>query len=330
MNFSKDDTIALIGTIIIHVILLIVLYLSVLRIFIPNAEEGIYVNFGDGTMGFGEFEPQNQVAGRQGEIAINNTEPTSTPPAPLPATATQQPAVTTTPPATSKTKVTTQKEEIVTQEQDETINVAVDKKKDTEATKKRIEEDRKKAEEEAKRKAEEQRKNELAMQERKIGGQVSDAFNRSSQASRSSGTGSGTGPGSGDRNIPGLAENSSSRGQGNEPNGTGNQGSPFGNSGSGANEGIGGTGTFSLSGRTLREGGLQRPAYSAQEEGQIVLNITVDPSGNVIFAEVGKGTNIDDASMRKNAIEAAKKAKFNKIKETNNQNGTITYKYRFL
>jgi TonB family protein len=109
-----------------------------------------------------------------------------------------------------------------------------------------------------------------------------------------------------------------------------NQGNPFGNSDSGTNEGIGGTGTFSLSGRTLRDGGLHRPAYSALEEGRIVLNITVDPLGNVIFAEIGKGTNIDNASMRKSAIDAAKKSKFNKIKGTDNQNGTITYIYRLL
>ena len=59
-----------------------------------------------------------------------------------------------------------------------------------------------------------------------------------------------------------------------------------------------------------------------------MINITVDPKGNVIFAEVGRGTNIDNASMRRSALEAAKRAKFNSINEANNQSGTITYVYR--
>ena len=77
------------------------------------------------------------------------------------------------------------------------------------------------------------------------------------------------------------------------------KGSPFGNSDHGANEGVGGYGSFNLNGRSIGAGGLPRPAYTIQEEGRIVINITVDPKGNVIFAEVGRGTNIDNASMRK-------------------------------
>lgn len=110
---------------------------------------------------------------------------------------------------------------------------------------------------------------------------------------------------------------------------TGNQGSPFGNSDHGANEGVGGYGSFNLNGRSIGSGGLPRPAYTVQEEGRIVVNITVDPKGNVIFAEVGRGTNIDNASMRKSALEAARKAKFNSISGANNQSGTITYVYKF-
>ena len=95
-------------------------------------------------------------------------------------------------------------------------------------------------------------------------------------------------------------------------------GSPSGN----------GYGEFNLNGRTLGTGGLPRPAYSVQEEGRIVLNITVDPNGNVIFAEIGRGTNIDNATLRNSAREAALKAKFNRISGNNNQSGTITYGYR--
>ena len=116
--------------------------------------------------------------------------------------------------------------------------------------------------------------------------------------------------------------------QGDAETGTGNQGSPFGNSDHGANEGVGGYGSFNLNGRSIGAGGLPRPAYTIQEEGKIVINITVDPKGNVIFAEIGRGTNIDNASMRKSALDAAKRAKFNSISGANNQSGTITYVYK--
>ena len=86
-------------------------------------------------------------------------------------------------------------------------------------------------------------------------------------------------------------------------------------------------GEFNLGGRTLSAGGLPRPAYSAQEEGNIVIDITVDPRGNVILAEIGKGTTINSTAMRRSALDAARKAKFSSITGNNNQSGTITFRY---
>jgi TonB family protein len=115
--------------------------------------------------------------------------------------------------------------------------------------------------------------------------------------------------------------------EGTAASGTGNQGSTQGNAAVGSYTGVGGIG-FNLSGRTLRDGSLQRPAYVVQEEGTIVVEITVDPNGNVTQAKIQlRGTNIENPSMRKSAIEAAQKTKFNAITTTNNQIGTITYKY---
>ncbi|MDR0750690.1 MAG: energy transducer TonB [Tannerellaceae bacterium] len=185
-------------------------------------------------------------------------------------------------------------EEAVTQDMEESIALDNEKKK-KEEERRREEERRQREEAENRRRAEEQRKREEAISNR-----VAGAF----------GTGS-----------------TSEAGQGDAPAGTGNQGSPFGNTDHGASEGTGGYGTFSLQGRTLGAGGLPRPAYTVQEEGRIVINITVDPKGNVIFAEPGRGTNIDNASMRKSAIEAALRTRFNSISGTNNQSGTITYRY---
>jgi TonB family protein len=122
----------------------------------------------------------------------------------------------------------------------------------------------------------------------------------------------------------GATENS----EGNAPEGEGNLGNPFGNADHGANTGAGGYGSFNLNGRYLGAGGLPRPDYTVQVEGRIVIEITVDPDGDVIFAEIGKGTNIDNATMRESAKAAARRAKFNSIDSHNNQSGTITYIYK--
>jgi TonB family protein len=110
--------------------------------------------------------------------------------------------------------------------------------------------------------------------------------------------------------------------------GTGNQGSSQGNSGTGAYSGTGGYGSFSLDGRSLGKDGLPKPGYAVQEEGVIVVDITVNPQGKVIYAVIGKGTNIDHPAMRQSALDAAKRAQFNSISATNNQSGKITYRYQ--
>ncbi|MDR2805117.1 MAG: TonB family protein [Dysgonamonadaceae bacterium] len=116
--------------------------------------------------------------------------------------------------------------------------------------------------------------------------------------------------------------------QGTADAGSGNQGSPQGNAAGGVASGEGGVGSFNLSGRSLRGGGLQRPAYDVQEEGSIVVEITVNPQGDVVQAEVRlRGTNIENANMRRSAVEAARKTKFNGIAGSQNQIGTITYRY---
>jgi len=114
--------------------------------------------------------------------------------------------------------------------------------------------------------------------------------------------------------------------QGTETTGSGIQGDSQSTTTTGSSSGSG-YGEFNLNGRTLGPGGLPAPADKGQEEGKIVINITVNPSGNVILAEIGRGTNIENTIMRKSALEAAKKATFNRIRENNNQPGTITYKY---
>ena len=214
-----------------------------------------------------------------------------------------------TPPAPEPTPEPTPvvpKQDLITQDLEESVSLD-EKKKEEQKKKKEEEEKRRKEEAEKERLRKEQEARKRAAEERRkqqeaISNKVAGAFG-----------------------IGQAAGNS----QGEAPSGTGNQGSPFGNSDHGANEGVGGYGSFNLNGRSIGAGGLPRPAYTIQEEGRIVINITVNPKGDVIFAEIGKGTNIDNASMRKSALEAARKAKFNSISGANNQSGTITYLYRF-
>lgn len=113
--------------------------------------------------------------------------------------------------------------------------------------------------------------------------------------------------------------------KGSSDSGAGVEGSKDGNSSTGAKSGVGGYGTFNLGGRSIGEGGLPRPAYNVQEEGRVVVSITVNPAGQVIATSINRQTNTVNATLRKAAEDAAKKARFNSVDGMNNQTGTITY-----
>ena len=113
--------------------------------------------------------------------------------------------------------------------------------------------------------------------------------------------------------------------KGTAESGTGVEGSKNGNSSTGATTGTGGYGTFDLGGRSIGEGGLPRPIYNVQEEGRVVVSITVNPAGHVIATSIKRQTNTVNAALRKAAEDAAKKARFNAVDGINNQTGTITY-----
>ena len=116
--------------------------------------------------------------------------------------------------------------------------------------------------------------------------------------------------------------------KGTSNSGQGIQGSPTGNSADGKTSGVGGYGTFDLNGRSLGPGGLPRPVYNVQEEGRVVVTITVNPAGQVIHTSINKRTNTANAALRKAAEDAARKARFNVVDGVNNQTGTITYYFK--
>jgi len=114
-------------------------------------------------------------------------------------------------------------------------------------------------------------------------------------------SGGGTGAGSGDGT------------------GVGNQGNPFGT-------GTSGRGAEARVGSRNVLGGLPKPTDDVPVEGTIVVDIVVDPEGNVIKANIGRGTNITEHRVRNAALEAARRTKFSKGTQT--EMGTITYRYR--
>ena len=107
--------------------------------------------------------------------------------------------------------------------------------------------------------------------------------------------------------------------------GTGTENNKKGNSSTGAKTGTGGYGTFDLGGRSLGTGSLPKPAYNVQEEGRVVVNITVNPAGQVVATGINPQTNTVNSALRKAAEDAARKARFNTVDGVTNQTGTITY-----
>ena len=110
--------------------------------------------------------------------------------------------------------------------------------------------------------------------------------------------------------------------------GEGIQGSPTGNAAEGQSTGVGGYGTFDLNGRSLGPGGLPKPVYNVQEEGRVVVTITVNSAGQVIHTRINKRTNTANAALRNAAEDAARRARFNAVSGVNNQTGTITYYFK--
>lgn len=113
--------------------------------------------------------------------------------------------------------------------------------------------------------------------------------------------------------------------KGTAANGTGTEGSKDGTSSAGAKTGTGGYGTFDLGGRSLGTGSLPKPVYNVQEEGRVVVNITVNPAGKVIATSISPQSNTVNPALRKAAEDAARKALFNTVERVTNQTGTITY-----
>lgn len=166
------------------------------------------------------------------------------------------------------------------------------------------------AEAEAKAKAEAEAKAKAEAEARERAQKTANAKNAMNAFGKSgSGTANTSGSGSGQGNLTG-----SGNGQGH-------------GSGSGSNGGNGPG--IDLKGRKL-VGSLPQPSYNSQETGDVVVEITVDKTGTVTQAIVtSKGTTVQSSYLWQQAISAAKKAKFNSDpKAPALQKGFITYHFK--
>ena len=119
-----------------------------------------------------------------------------------------------------------------------------------------------------------------------------------------------------------------SKGEATEEADEGTQGSETGVAAADKAVGVGVQGTFDLNGRSLSGSGLPVPVNTVQDEGRVVVNITVNPAGQVIATSINRRTNTVNPELRKAAEDAARKARFNAIEGVDNQSGTITYYFK--
>ncbi|MCB9018089.1 MAG: TonB family protein [Prevotellaceae bacterium] len=285
--YQKSKFCGVIGSVIFHALLLLILLCCSLSRIVPDTEEGLAVSLGVDENGGDGLFEPTPASEIEGSPA---PEPPSQPPV-------------------------SGEEELVTQDIEESYQAPEVKQK----TKEQLEQERIRREEKKKREQElaEQRRAEAEAKA------IKDAQDKKAKeiGNRTKNIFGGNGAGG-----SGNTESSSGKGNG---KGSGSQGNPFGSQEATGAEGSAKSGngnSWSLGGRSL-VGSLSKPVYSAQEEGKVVVSIIVDKSGNVISAEVGRGTNTDNVALRNAAVSAAKKAKFNPIQTDKNQSGTITYNF---
>ena len=301
---KKNKITGIIGTLVLHVLILGILLLVAISRPNPQEEGGVPVMMGNTDLSGSEADPYTltdvDVLAEAEEPAEDTWEPEVLPEPETPV-----------------------KEQLITQADEKTVVVPEkkpkqEKKKVTPPKKKVEKKDGKKVTPKKdptpvkKEKTEEEKKKEAA----RIAAEKKAAEEKAAAAKAA-------------KNIAGAFGKGTKMGsKGQQSTGKGIQGSPSGNSSEGKSTGVGGYGSFDLNGRSLGPGGLPRPVYNVQDEGRVVVTIVVNPAGQVISTRINKRTNTVNTALRRAAEEAARKARFNKVGGVNNQTGTITYYFK--
>ena len=290
-------------TTIIGVVILLLIFFFGLTYLDPPEEYGIAVNFGTTDYGSGNVQPKAAL------------KPASQAPAPTeeveetPEEVVEETAIDETETETEEaaTEPEASAEEVITNDNSEALAI---KKREEEKKKREAEEaaeaerkaeaDRKakaKREAEAKRKAEEERKRREA-EEAQRKKEAEQAAKRRNADALLGGFSDGDGKEDG--------------GEGND-NKAGDKGQVTGDPNAKGYYGLGGTGSggnYRLGNRNALT--MPKPDYPCNEEGKVVVTISVDQSGKVISAVPGaKGTTNSASCLFEEAKEAALKTKFN-------------------
>jgi len=236
----------------------------------------------------------------QGQFTPSSSAPaaqTSTPPASQPAS---------TPPPTPSAS-TPARQQVLTQNTEEAPAISAQEKARQEEQKRIAEQERQRqAEIERQRKAEQERQRQEELERQRIA--ELERQKREQQAADARNT------------VSGALSKSQSAG---DTGGSGTQGALTGDHNA-TNKWV----EHSLKGRDP-DGEWPRPEYPIEEQGKVVVNITVDKNGNVIRAEATpSGSTFQNKELWRAAERAAYKAKFNKAPEAAaEQHGSITYHF---
>ena len=298
MKVNKDKRRGLIGTIVVHAMLLLFLLLVALRTPLPlPGEEGVEVNLGYNDTG-------------KGDVQSDTPPPMEEPPAPVPEKIVQPKTEPVTPPV---------EEEIITQDIEEApvIEEVIEEEPEPEPEKE-IEEEKEEPtpEEEVEEEPVEEKVDSLyvesepvediPVEEPKPVVNKRALYTGSTTASDTQGTNQGITNGAGDQGKPhGYKESNDYTGKGGKGNGV----------------------SFSLGGRGSLF--LEQPSAKFKEQGTVVVSIWVNKQGEVTKAQINaKGTNVLDQNLRKIAVDAALNSTFAKDNDAADlQRGTITYNF---
>ena len=192
--------------------------------------------------------------------------------------------------------------DLIVQDDEESLALA---KQTEEETKRRAEEEeliRKRKEDEARAEAERIAKEKALAEQRAKEQEAIDKANQLAALFGQAGTAEGA-----------NAENASTS------NSATTEGNPVGK-GMGVSNGT----QWTLYGRNVKR--LPKPSSDFAQAGVVVVNIMVDPAGNVTNATVSDGTTISDRSTQQLALQAARQAKFTEGDKP--QMGKITYTFK--
>lgn len=300
---DKDARRGLIGTLIVHLLLLVALFFLALRTPLPlPGEEGVEVNFGYDEQGSGDIQSESAPPESQPlPPPVEQTEPEKTEPEPV---IEEEQIITqdTEEAPVLEEEVPEEKQEEVKEEPEETPEEETDPGPVTETE-----------EEPDEQPVDTAFVAELPEEKEEVVEEPKPVVNQRAL-------------------YPGTSDKESGTNQGKQEE-AGDMGKPQGYKESDKSDGRGGEGngpSYYLGGRGSKL--LEVPNVEVREQGNVVVDIWVDRQGNVMRAQVkSKGTDVLDTQQRKMAVEAALNSKFEADPTAEvEQRGTITYTFILL